>query len=180
MAGQIQAAVDQQLSAVDHRVHQDVLTLVEAAHLIPADHLLFGQGIAVAHHLFVAGAHLVVHKVAHHQVHLLLLLHEAAQSAQDLGKGLFIHPVVAVHDLEVTAPGVFQAGHHRRAVAAVLLMHRTHDAGIQSLVFIRNGSGIVLGAVVHNQDLHLVAAGEQGIHTMAHVVLRVEAGHCDR
>ena len=127
----------------------------------------------------MAGAHLVVHKVAHHQVHLLLRLHEAAQGAQDLGIGLFVHPVVAVHNLEVTALCILQPGHYRRAVAAVLLVHRTHNAGIQPFVFVGNGRGIVLGAVVYNQDLHLIAAGEQSIHAMAHVVLRVEAGHCD-
>ena len=180
VAGQIQAAVDQQLGAIDHRVHQDVLALVEPAHLIPADHLFLRQGVGVAHHLFMAGAHLIVYKVAHHQIHFLATVHKITQGAQNLGVGFLVHPVVAVHNLEVTALSVLQSGHYRRAVTAVLLMYRTHNAGVQPFVFIRDGGGIVLGAVVHDQDLHLIAAGEQSIHAMAHIVLRVEAGHCDR
>ena len=85
--------------------------------------------------------------------------------------------VVAVDGLEVFAGGVAQALIDAFAVPAVLLMDDPYDAGILRGVRVGDGAGIVFGAVVNDDDLHPVAAGEKAFDALVHVVLRIVAGH---
>ena len=137
------------------------------------------QGVVVAHGVLVNRADLVIDIVAHQQVDLFVRCGEAPQTFQHLGIRLRVHPVVGVHNLEIQARGVCKTRHHRVAVAAVFLVDGPHDAGIPAFVVVGDFRGIVLGAVVHDQDLHLVAAGQQGFHRVAQVVLGIIAGDGD-
>ena len=128
------------------------------AHLVPGKHLVFRQSAGIPHRALEIGADLFIDIVAHQQVGAIALGRKPAQSVQHLGVGIVVQPVVAVHHLEIQTLGVFHTGHHRGAVAAVRLMDGPHNAGIVLLVFVRNGGGIVGGTVIHDQDLHLVAA----------------------
>ena len=173
--GQGHAAVPEQLGAVNDGVHQHILALAEMPRFLPAEHPALGQGVMVAHGVLVNRAYLVVDVITHQQVDLLLRLGKAPQTFQHLGIGLRVHPVVGVHHLEIQARGVGETRHHRVAVAAVFLVDGPDDARILAFIRIRDLRRVVPGAVVHDQDLHLVAARQQGFHRMVQVVLGIVA-----
>ena len=55
-------------------------------------------------------------------------------------------------------------------MSAIFLMDGPTDARIIFLVFIGNLRGPILGGtVVHDQDLHLIAAGQQGVDAVSHI-----------
>jgi hypothetical protein len=64
-------------------------------------------------------------------------------------------------------------------MAAVFLVDRPDDAGVLGGIAVSNGGGVILGAVVDNDDLHPLAAGEQTVDTLFHVVLGIVAGDGD-
>ena len=179
--GQLQPALPQKLRPVDHGVHEDVLPQHKVLHIAPGDQLADRKGLLVVHHLFSPGALFLVDEVAHQKIQGRLPLHEGAQGIQDLHVGLLIDPVVAVHHLEIDSGGVSQAGVHRLPVSAVFLVDRPADARIIPLVFVRDLPGSVLGgAVVHDEDLHLLPPRQQALYTMTHIVFRIIAGNCHR
>ena len=120
--------------------------------------------------------------VAHHHVHQLVVPHELAQLVQRLVQGGHVHPVIGVHHLVVDTPGVPDALVDPLAVAAIGLMDGPDDVGVLLLIPVADGRGVILGgAVVHQTDLNVVPAGEQGAHAVIHVGRGVVAGHreCD-
>ena len=115
--------------------------------------------------------------VAHHHVHQPVVPDELAQLVQGLVQGGHIHPVVRVHYLIVNAPGVADALVHALAVAAVLLVDGPDDVGVLLLIPVADGRGLVFGgAVVHQNDLNVVAPLQQGVHAVLHVGRRVVTG----
>ena len=93
-----------------------------------------------------------------------------------------IHKVAAdlvsgIHDLELLAGGSLQTGVDAGAVAAVFLVDDLDDVGILGGIAVADGTSIVLGAVVDDDDLHPLAAAEQGLDAFFHVVLRIITGH---
>ena len=62
------------------------------------------------------------------------------------------------------------------AAAAVLLMNDADDGGVLFGVGVGNFAGVVLGAVIHKDDLHVVAAFQKRLDTVLHVSLRIIAG----
>ena len=48
------------------------------------------------------------------------------------------------------------------------------DGGVFFLVFVGDGTGIILGAVVDDDNLHILAAGKQGIHAVPEIILRIK------
>ena len=64
-------------------------------------------------------------------------------------------------------PGVPDALVDPLAVAAVLLVDGPDDIGVLLGIAVADGGGVVLGgAVVHQNDLDVVAPLEQGLHTV--------------
>ena len=152
------------------RVHQQVLGGTEAADLVPAEHLIAGEYVAVVHHPLGVGLSVLVDIVADHHVHQLVVPDELAQLIQRLVQGGHIHPVVGVHHLIVDTPGVADALVDALTVAAVGLMDGPDNVGVLLLVAVADGRGVVLGgAVVHQDDLDVVAALEQGLHAVLHI-----------
>ena len=180
MLRELQTALAQELRAVDEGVHEQVLPFAEAAGAVPAQDPVPGEGAAVADDLLVGDAHFVIDVVADEQVHRLLHPGEIPQDREDAREGVRIHPVVAVHHLEVEPHGIADAGHHRAAVAGVLLVDGPDGGGVGLRQFIGDGGGAVFGAVVHDEDLDLLTAGQQRLHTVAHIVLGVVAGYRHR
>ena len=76
--GQLQSAVPQQLGAVNDAVHQQVLGGAEAADLLPAEHLVAGEHVAVVHDPLALALDVLIDIVAHHHVHQLVVPHELA------------------------------------------------------------------------------------------------------
>ena len=140
---QVQPALVQQRRAVDDRVHQQIFADFEAR-FIPAEHAVLRHGVAVLHDVLVLHAHFVVDVVANQHVNFSLLLRERAQLRQHALQALFVHPVVRIDDLEVQPGRVFEAGHHRVAMAAVLLVDGANDGRVLLLIFRRNIRGFVL------------------------------------
>ena len=61
-------------------------------------------------------------------------------------------------------------------MAAVLLVDDPDDIGVLLGIAVGDGAGVVPGAVVHQDDFHLVASLQEGVDAVLHVVLRVVAG----
>ena len=51
-------------------------------------------------------------------------------------------------------------------MAGVLLVDGPHDGGVLRLQLVGDGGGIVLGAVVHNEDFHLVGTVTESSFTV--------------
>ena len=63
------------------------------------------------------------------------------------------------------------------AVAAVFLVDDPNDIGVLGGIGVGNGAGTVGGAVVNNDDLHAIPAGQQGIQTDMHIVCGIITGN---
>ena len=89
-----------------------------------------------------------------------------------------VQPVIGIHHLVIDPGGVAQALVDPFAVAAVLLVDDLNDIGVLRGVAVADGGGVILGgAVVHQDDLNVAAAGQQGADTLVHVVGGVVAGN---
>ena len=115
--------------------------------------------------------------VGHHQVKGLCIAEVGAQLGQDLLQGIGVQPVIRVHDFEVDAGGIADALIDALAVAAVLLMDDADDVGVFFSVGIGDLAGVVLGAVIHKDDLGVLPRGEQSLNAMVHICGRVVARH---
>ena len=177
MLGQLHAAGAQDLGAVDDRVHQDVLARRELADLLPSENAALGQDALVVHDILGVVGHMLIDIVGHHQIKRLCIVEVGAQLSQNLLQGLGVQPVIGVHDLEVDAGGIADALIDALAVAAVLLMDDADDGGVLFGVGVGNFAGVVLGAVVDEDDLGILARGEQGFDAVIHIGSRVIARH---
>ena len=65
------------------------------------------------------------------------------------------------------------------AVAAVGLVDDLDNVGVPGGVVVRDGAGVVLGAVVDDDDLHPLSAGEKAVDAAREIVLGVVAGYGD-
>ena len=93
-------------------------------------------------------------------------------------RNIFLHhPVVGIHYFKVNAFRVRDAVIDCGSVPSVLLVMRPDDRGMFLCQPVRNGAGSVRGSVIHDQDLHLFPAREQGAHRALHIRLGVVAGH---
>lgn len=180
MLGQRHAAFAQHLRAVDRRMHQDVLADAERVDLLPGDGLALGQRVAVADDVLVRRADLVIDVVADQKIDGLLFGALRAQRGEHARIGVRVDPVVRIDDLEIHARRVGKAGHDRVAVSAVFLVDRADNTGIAALVVVCDFGGAVLRAVVDNQDLDLVAAGQQALYGLVKIRLGVVAGDSNR
>ena len=175
--GQLHAAAAQHLGAVDDAVHQDVFVRRELADLLPGENAAFGQDALVVDDVAGVVGHMLIDIVGHHQIKRLLVVEVGAQLGQDLLQGIGVEPVVGVDDLEVDAGGIADALVDALAVAAVLLMYGFYDGGVLFGVGVGNFAGVVLGAVIHKDDLGVLPRGEQGLDAVIHIGSRVVARH---
>ena len=109
------------------------------------------------------------------QIYAALAVHtlQFVQKAHEIGAEC----VVAVHGLEILSRGVAQALVDALPMAAVFLMHDLYDIRVFLGKGVGNRAGIVLRAVVDDDDLHPVAAGQDALDAFFHVVLGVVAGN---
>ena len=175
--GQAQAAVPQDLRAVDDAVHQDILALGKMADLGPGEGAVHRQHTGIPHRMAGVVHRMFVDIVAQQQVHRGLHGGKGPQFFHDFGQGVGVQPVVGVHHLEVDPPGVADALVHPFAVAAVLLMDDPDDVGVFFRPGVRNGAGLVLGTVIHQDDLGVLPRGQQGLDTAVHIGRRVITRH---
>ncbi|VWM23665.1 Uncharacterised protein [Collinsella intestinalis] len=154
--GQFMRAQD--VRAIAQRVHQQVLIRTEATDIAPREDLLARQGHAVADGGVRALVDFLVHVVGDEQVHAQVALLKATQELQHRGERIRVEPVIGVDDLVVRAARLAQAGTDGHAVPAVLLMHHADDARIAGLPLVGLGAGLVLGAIVHDDDLDIGGA----------------------
>ena len=177
MAGKLQAAVPQQLGAVDNRVHQQVLRGAEAADGVPGDDLVGGEYVFIPHHLLGIVLHVLIDVVGDEHVHRGGHGGELPQLGHHLAQGVRVQPVVGVHHLIIQAPGVADALIDPFAVAAVLLMDGPDDVRVLCGPFVALGGGVVFGGtVVHQDDLRVLPGGEQGFDAMVHIGRGIVAG----
>ena len=116
--------------------------------------------------------------VCHYHIHAALPL-AFLKSVQKFGE-IGAEGVVAVHDLEIGAGGVLQSLIDALTVAAVFLMNDPHNVREFPGIFVGDFSGVILGAVINNDDLHPVSPGQEALDALLHIVLRIVAGYCDR
>ena len=146
--------------------------------VVPGEHFPGRENVPVVHELLAAVLHVLVDIVADQHVQLLPEGDERAQLVQRLREGLFVQPIVGVHDLVVKAAGMAQTLIDPFPVAAVFLVDGAHDVGILGGVAVADGGGVVLGgAVVHQNDLDIVAALQNALDALVHIARGVIAGH---
>ena len=104
-----------------------------------------------------------------------------AKIGHDLAHRILVKPVVGVDDLEVQALGGSKASVHGSTMAPVFLMDGTNDARVGLLPSISLLGGVVFGrAVVDDDDLDVVTAGQKRLDAFVHVGGGVVARHRER
>ena len=79
MFGKLQAALAQQLCAVNHGMHEDVLPQHKHLHIFPGKHLVLGQSGPVIHDLLPPCPLLLIYKIGNEHIHRLRLVREPPQ-----------------------------------------------------------------------------------------------------
>ena len=131
--GKTQPALPEQVCSVDHRMHEDILSLFEMSGLIPAEHPVPGKRLPVLHDLLVRLAFLVIYKIADEQIDLLfsvLIFPELIQNALISAR---LYLVITVDDLEIHARRILDPCIYSSAVPLIGLVDRPHDPGIPFL-----------------------------------------------
>ena len=150
--------------------------------LIPGKDLFARQGKFVANSGMRALVNLLVHVVRDKQVNALIALFKATQNRQHSRKSRSVEPVVRVDDLVVSALCLAQTRKDGNTVAAVLLVYRANDTGITRLPLVGLGGRLVLGAVVHHDNLDIggvIAPLQDGGDAMVHVLGGVIRGNTE-
>ena len=150
---------------------------MESVHILPGEHLIFRQHIFIADHLLALLAFLFIDIVGDQHVQDLISARKHTKGIQNRLIRRIQHPVVAVNHLEKQAAGLFNSRIHTGAVAAVFLMDGFYDGGILFSVLVRNFCRFVGGAVIHDENLHILPARKQRIDAFAHVLFRIVAGY---
>ena len=177
MLGKLQPAVPEDLGAVNHAVHQQVLGGLEAPDVLPAEHPAHREYVAVGHDPLGVVLHVLIDVVGYHQIHQLAVPDKLAQLVQHLTQGVHVQPVVGIHYLIIDSPGIADALVDPLAVAAVGLVDGPDNVGVLFGVAVADGGGVVLGgAVVHQNNLDVLPPLEQGLDAVVHVGRRVVAG----
>ena len=176
MLWQFQAAVPKHFHTVNDRMHQDILSQAEASCTVPVDELAFWERHVVVHDLFVFCALFLINEVGNQHIQRHIVMDKFAQRIQNLHIRLFVDPVIAVHDLIIDARRIAQSRIDGLAVTTVFLMNRPANPRIVSLILIGNLRRIIFcGTVIHDQDLHLIAARQQGFDAVTHICRRIVA-----
>ena len=157
MLGELQATLPQNLSPVDNRMHQDILTLFETVGLIPCEDPVPGDTGSVLHDLFAPYAFFIIDKVADQHVQAVIF-RETAEHIQHLIINFGIELVITVHDFEELAGGVLDPCIDSAAMSLVGLVDGPDDIRIFLLVTVSDLSCSVRGSVIDQQDLDLIAA----------------------
>ena len=162
---------------------------VPAVELVP-QYAVVEVGGAVHHvgHVFLPGQYALVAdtalvgqpfphhpvEVRHHHVAAALLggaYHQAGAVGGD--------PVVAVHKLQVLAPGLLHAQVPRVGHAAVFLVDHPYPPVLPGIA-VADGRGAVGGAVVHQQQLKVrIFLAQDAVHAPAQIFLRIVHRHDD-
>ena len=155
---------------------------MKPAALLPGESLLHREHAPVAYRVAGVVHRVLIHIVADHQIQRLRALRQFLQPVQHPGQLLHIQPVVGVHHLVVHACGVPESLIDPLSVPAVGLMDHPDDPRMLRRQPVADGRGIILGAVVDQNDLDPVAAGEQSRHAFFHISGAVVAGNrkCDQ
>ena len=124
---QLQLALAQHLGTIDHRMHQQVMSLCDQLDIVPAKGLVYREHRSITHHLFMLGTDLVIHKIRDKQIDRIISSGELAQLVEHLQKCILIHPVITVHNLIIQSGRMLNPCIDRRTVSAVLLMNRADD-----------------------------------------------------
>jgi hypothetical protein len=112
--------------------------------------------------------------VGHHKVDAALSL--ALLKLVKEGGKIIAHHVIGVNNLEIRAACVNETLIYTLTVATVFLVDDPHDAGILFRIGIGNGTGIILGTIVDDDDLHAFTANQKAFDAGFHIVLGVVAG----
>ena len=150
--------------------------------LVPRENLFARQGKLVANSGMRTLVNLLVHVVRDKQVDALVALLKATQNRQHGRKRRTVEPVVRVDNLVVGALRLAQARKNGDAVAAILLVHRADDSRITGLPLVGLGGRLVLGAVVHHDNLDIggvIAPLQDGGDAMVHVLGGVIRGNTE-
>ena len=177
-----QVGLAQHVRAIAQTVHKQILVQTEVPDLIPGENLFARQGKLVANSGMRALVDLLVHVVGDKQVDALVALLKATQDRQHGRKGRAVEPVVGVYDLVVRTLRLAQARKDGDTVAAVLLVYRADDTGVTRLPLVGLGGRLVLGAVVHHDNLDIggvIAPLQDGGDAMVHVLGGVIRGNTE-
>ena len=162
-------------------MHEQVLALAKMLHVLPAELFLGRKHVEVSHHRTRALVHLLVDVVANDEIGRMIALELRAKIGHDLAHRVLIEPVIGVYDLEVQPLGGSEASVHGSTMAPVFLMDGTNDARVGLLPSISLLGGVVFGrAVVNDDDLDVVTAGQKRLDTFVHVDGGIVARHRER
>ena len=142
------------------------------ADLLPGKDLVLGQNAGVTHGVVGVVHGVLIHIVAQQQVHGLGHGGKFPQFGHDLLQGIGVQPVVGIHHLEIQAGSIADA-----LVDALAVVHSPADGGVFSGPGARNGAGPVLGTLIHQDDLCILARRQQGLDAAVHIGGGIITGH---
>ena len=166
---QLDAALPQQIGAVEHGVHQHQLVEAESLHALPGDNLALGENIVVAHDFVLAGIGILIDIIGDQQVDGII----GAQEGKDGQVVRGIQPVVAVDHFEISAPGHFQSAVDCRAMTAVCFLLQADNAGKAAAVFPGNLRCPVGGAVIDHDYFCLRPAEDNRVEAVTEIILGI-------
>ena len=156
---------------------------MDAHHLVELKglDLIPGEELAGLHHIAVIDrpvTHTIgmdIEIVGQHHIRAALALTflQKVQKRRQIGA----ERIVAVHYLKIRAGSMGKALVDALSVTAVFLVDHPDDLGIALGVAVGDGAGIILRAVINDNDLHAVTAGDQAFDTFFHIILRIIAGN---
>ena len=118
----------------------------------------------------------VVHEIGEDEVELRAGLCMLFENVEHHAERLGLYPVVGVDHLEVHAACARDALVDATAPAGVFLVDDGNRVGVAALVVARDLEGVVLGAVVNDEDLAAVL-GDAGAHVGCGIVAGDEERH---
>ena len=169
MFGKLQLAQLEHFRTVDDRVHKNVLIQAEMADIVPAENLVLRKYIIIADDFFMGHADFLIHIIGDHHIYRRIRVHKSFDCLKDLEEGISVYPVVAVDDFKIFAGSVGQAAVDSVTVAAVFLIDGFHYGRIFSGILFGDLLCIVAGAVINDDDFHILSTRQYGMDCFFHI-----------
>ncbi len=176
MLRQCQLTVAQKSGTENHRMHQYIMPLGKMMAIVPGKQLPRRKNMTIMHYLLPLLPLFFIYKIADKHIQCTGPPSQFPQGIKNLQIRLFLHPVVAVHNLEIQSFRIPNPCIDGGAMSSVLLMNRFDNRGILLGIFLCNPGRPVFGTVVHDNDFHILAARQQRFDAFSHICLRIIAG----
>ena len=165
--------IEQHITAVAQRMHEQILTQTKTANLVPRKNPVLGQHGRVINCVIAVILGVLINIIAYDEINADVIVDKRAQARKQGLERAGIEPVVGIDHLIIHAICLGKAFENRHTVPAIFLVNGLYEIGVLLLPRARNLERVVLRrSVIYDDDLHIlgkIGAFEDRRNAVVHI-----------